>query len=107
MSRAMKPRKSAPLFGWAPWPRIAMTGPWFTGSLPGFEVSKALPGFGSVRRAAFVSEPRHEVSAVAKKSMNSVSLPGHGFVAPAVGPGRLTYRRTATGRMLAFVITRA
>jgi hypothetical protein len=50
----------------------------------------ALPADGSGRTAVLVSDPRHDVSPVAKKSMNSVWLLGHGLTAPALGPGRLT-----------------
>src|SRR5574338_233880 len=98
MSSAMKPRKSAPLPGWAPWPRITITGPWLAGSLFGFDESNALPAFGSIRRDVSVSVPRQAVLAVAKKSRNWVSLVAHGYVLLDVaGPGAFTYRRTAIG----------
>src|SRR5262249_29281437 len=100
MSRAMNPRKSAPLPGWAPWPRVATTGPWLDGLSLGLAELNALPAEGSVRSDASVSVPRQDVSDVAKKSMNWLWSPGQGLVAPALGPGRLTYRRTAIGRTL-------
>ena len=89
MSRAMKPRKSAPLPGWAPWPRIATTGPWFDGLSSGLALLNALPADGSVRSAVFVSVPRQAVSAVAKKSMNWLWLSGHGLAAPALRAGQV------------------
>ena len=53
MSSATKPRKSAPLPGCAPWPRISTTGPWWSRSLSGVLVENAAPAVGSVRRLAF------------------------------------------------------
>jgi hypothetical protein len=65
-----------------------MTGPWLTGSSPGFDALNAEPTLGVLRRLASELLPRHAVLAVATRSWNWFSLPSHGDVAPANGPGR-------------------
>ncbi len=89
MSSATKPRKSELPFGWAPWPRISVIGPWLVGSLPGAAALNAAPGFGAERRAGSVSVPRHDVASVAKTSTNMPVFSAQGAMAPAFGPGML------------------
>jgi hypothetical protein len=86
MSSATNPRKSAPLSGSAPWPRIGRIGPWLVRSLSGVEELNAAPALGSTRLLASVSVPRHAVLAVEKKSVNFVKSSTHGDT-PLLLPG--------------------
>src|SRR6187200_190983 len=107
MSRAMKPRKLDALDACAPWPTRLMIGPWWAGSLFGFDESNARPGEGAVRNEALLAVPRHAVFAVETRSWKSFVSPSQGAVAPVVGPGALMKCRTAIGSASPLVATRA
>src|SRR4051812_27056372 len=97
MSSAMNPRKLDAFEACASWPTRLMIGPWWAGSLFGFEASNARPGVGAVRNEPLLEVPRQAVFAVETRSWKSFVSPSHGAVAPVVGPGALMKWRTATG----------
>ena len=96
------------LLGWAPCPTSAMIGPWCDGSLLGFAALNATAGAGRLRSAAFVSVPRHAVSAVATRSWKWFGLLSQGDVAPGVrARAALMKCRIAIGSASPFVPVRA
>ena len=68
MSRATNPRKLEPFDAFAPCPTSEMIGPWWIGSSFGLDGLNGRPADGVERSVAFVSLPRHAVSAVETRS---------------------------------------
>src|SRR5258705_2126920 len=88
MSSATKPRKLDELDDWAPWPTSWMIGPCWEGVSFGLRGLKSHPTDAGVRGEVNVTEPRHDVSGVDRRSWKLCTSPSQ-LDAPTVGPGAL------------------